>query len=70
MGDILKAIRSFPVSPSGGFGGLRPRHLKDLVSFTCGKAGKFLLKAMSFLVNIINLGNVQADVTVVFFGAS
>lgn len=36
--DVIRAIRSFPLSSSGGFGGLRPRHLKDLTSFTCGES--------------------------------
>lgn len=33
---VLKAIRSFPLISTCEVGALRPRHFKDLVSFTCG----------------------------------
>ncbi|XP_037044233.1 uncharacterized protein LOC119080104 [Bradysia coprophila] len=68
--DVLGAIRSFPLSSSGGIGGLRPRHLKDLVSFTCGDFGNRLLKAIASLTDVIKRGKVQQDVCKIFFGAS
>lgn len=53
-----------------GIGGLRPRHLKDLASFTCGKAASRLLKTIASLVDVVKYGKVQKDITRIFFGAS
>jgi len=66
----MRAIRSFPLSSSGGIGGLRPRHLKDLTSFTCGESGNRLLRAIASLVDVIKNGKVQKDISKIFFGAS
>jgi len=68
--DVIRAIRSFPLSSSGGIGGLRPRHLKDLTSFTCGESANRLLRAIASLLDLIKCGNVQKDVSKIFFGAS
>lgn len=68
--DVVKAIKSFPLSSSGGIGGLRPRHLKDLISFTCGESANRLLKAIASLVDKVKYGEVPKDIANIFFGAS
>lgn len=68
--DVIRGIRSFPLSSSGGIGGLRPRHLKDLTSFTCGESANRLLKAIASLVDVVKFGEVQKDIAKIFFGAS
>ena len=41
--DIVQAIRSFSNGSSGGQGGLRPQHLKNLVSASAERGGRELL---------------------------
>src|ERR1700744_3342507 len=65
--DVVRAIRNFPLSSSGGIGGLRPRHLKDLVSFTCGDSANRLSLS---LVDVIKGGKVRSEVAKILFGAS
>ncbi len=62
--NVIRAIRSFPLSSSGGIGGLRSRHLKDLILFTCGESANRLLKAIASLVDI---GRVQHALAKVLF---
>ena len=64
--NVTRAIRSFPLSLSGGIVGLRPRHLKDLISFTCGESAYRLLKATASLVDVVKFGKVQHDVAKIF----
>ena len=51
--DILRSIMSFPNGSAGGPDGLRPQHLKDLISTSAGAGGPVLLRALTDLVNII-----------------
>lgn len=68
--QVVNAIKHFPISSSGGIDGLRPRHLKDLISFSCGDASAKLITAMAKLVNIIRSGSVYDEILPVFYGAS
>jgi len=68
--NVTRAIRSFTLSSSKGIGGLRPRHLKDLTSFTCGHSANRLLKDIASLMDIIKGGKVQREVAKILFGAS
>ncbi len=46
--DVAKAIHSFPNGSAGGPDGLRPQHLKDLVSASAEGCGKELLAITTF----------------------
>ena len=68
--EVVEAIRDFPVSSSSGIDGLRPRHLKDLTSFTCGESANKLLKAIASFSDLAKSGKICKDVLSVFYGAS
>ncbi len=68
--QIVNAIKHFPISSSGGIDGMRPRHLKDLISFSCGDASRMLTSAIAKLINIIRSGEIFADIEHIFYGAS
>ena len=52
----MEGIRSFDNGSAGGIDGLRPQHLKDLISFTNGLLGENLLDALGSLTDIIPSG--------------
>lgn len=68
--DVINSIKHFPISSSGGIDGLRPRHLKDLISFSCGDASKRLTSAIAKLVNVIRAGKICSKLCPVFYGAA
>jgi len=68
--QVINSIRHFPISSSGGIDGLRPRHLKDLISFSCGDASTKLISATGKLVNLIRYGKICAEICPIFYGAS
>lgn len=68
-GDISDAIRSFPSGSSGGWEGLRPQHLKDLMIYELGETGKTLRKSFAELAVMVLSGSVPEEVRPVFFGA-
>lgn len=68
--NVTKAISSFHSSSSGGIDGLRPRHIKDLTSFSCGVAASKLKSSIVKLVDLIKYGNVPSDLVKLFYGAS
>ena len=68
--NVHEAIRSFPPGSAGGPDGLRPIHLKDLISASSGDAGLRLLSSITKLVNLILGGEVCAEAIPVLFGAS
>lgn len=68
--EVINSIKHFPISSSGGIDGLRPRHLKDLISFSCGDASKRLISAVSKLVNVIRAGTICSKLCPVFYGAA
>ena len=68
--DVSEGIKHFPLSSSGGIDGLRPRHLKDLISFTCGESASHLLKAIASLTDLIKAGKISQEMHSIFYGAS
>lgn len=68
--QVANAIRHFPISSSGGVDGLRPRHLKDLISFSSRDASAKLTSAIAALVNIIRSGKICSKLLPIFYGAS
>lgn len=67
---VINSIRHFPVSTSGGLDGLRPRHLKDLISFSCGDFSTKLIDSIAKLMNVIRRGKISPKVLPVFYGAT
>ena len=68
--EVVQAIRSFPNDSAGGPEGLRPQHLKDLVSATAEKPGKELLSALTSFINLVVSGKTPHETRSTFFGAS
>ena len=68
--DILRSIMSFPNGLAGGPDGLRPQHLKYLISTSAGAGGPVLLRALTDLVNIIMKGDTPSSISSFFFGVS
>ncbi|KAJ6644018.1 Monocarboxylate transporter 12 [Pseudolycoriella hygida] len=62
--------KHFPISSSGGIDGLRPRHLKDLISFTGGDSSTKLVTAMAKLVNMIRSGKIVQIIIPIFYSAA
>ena len=67
---VLQAIATFPNGSSGGIDGLRPQHLKDLLSSSSGDAGRKLLLAITNLCNFMLSGKVNAEICNILYGAS
>lgn len=70
ISEVTKAISSFQSSSAGGLDGLRPRHIKDLTSFSCGDAASKLKLSISKLVDLIKFGDVPSLLLKIFYGAS
>ena len=68
--EVLTAINSFPPGSSGGPDGLRPIHIKDMISRSAGDAGARLLSSITKFVNLVLRGSVCPQVLPVLFGAS
>ena len=68
--DITAAIGSFNSGSSAGLGGLRPAHLKYLISRSAGEVGVRLVTALTVLVNQVILGELPAVARPAFFGAT
>ena len=66
----MRSIVSFPNGSAGGPDGLRPQHLKSLISTSAGAGGPVLLRALTDLVNIIVKGDTPSSISPFFFGAS
>jgi hypothetical protein len=64
--DVAAAIRSFPAGSSGGPDGIRPQHLRDLISNK--ETGQSLVTALTGLMNILMKGQCPPSVTPVLFG--
>jgi len=62
--DVRKGIMSFPAGSSAGPDGLRPQHLKDLVS--CQERGPDLLTALTGFVNMVLSGRCFEEVAPFF----
>ena len=68
--DIEKAINSFPIGSAGGLDGLRPQHLKDMISKSNGETRVKLLRSIAALISVLLSGNVPESVCPWFYGAS
>ena len=67
---VKKAVMSFPSGSSGGPDGLRPLHLKDLMSISAGDGGIRLTSSLTALINVILRGETCPAALPVLFGAS
>ena len=54
--DIFAAIRSFPAGSAGDPDGLRPQHLKDLLTSRSGLGASLLQEALCRFVNFVIKG--------------
>ena len=70
IGDVLRAVRSFPSGSAGGPDGLRPQHLFDLTSASAGQDGEALLGALTSFTNLVLAGDTPIPARKIFWGAS
>ena len=68
--EIAHAISSFPNGSSGRPDGLRPQHLKDLISTSVERGGRELLRALTSFVNLVLDGKTPPSARPFFFGAT
>ena len=68
--DIRKGILSFHAGASAGPDGLRPGHLRSLVTHGSAEAGSRLLSALTDLVNVMLRGEVPQFAVPVIYGAN
>ena len=66
--DVKRAILSFPSGSAGGPDGLRPQHLKDLL--TLADTNDPLLEALTDFINLILEGRTPGEVRPILFGGS
>jgi len=64
--DVQKAIMSFPAGSAGGPDGLRPQHLKEVIS--CRESGQEILTDLTAFINLVLAGRCPKSVAPVFFG--
>ena len=67
--DVVKAIFSFPSGSAAGHDGLRPQHLKDLITKSVGDARFQLTNSLVKFVNLVVSGQVPSLVRPFFFHA-
>jgi hypothetical protein len=63
---VRSAVMSFPAGTAGGPDGLRPQHLKDMIS--CKEGGPKLLSALTAFTNVTLAGRCPAELLPIFFG--
>ncbi|KAL5468951.1 hypothetical protein EMCRGX_G030112 [Ephydatia muelleri] len=68
--EVVKAIQSFPCGSAGGPDGLRPQHLKDMISASANSGGEALIEALSSFISLILSGQTPIAIRPYFFGAS
>ena len=68
--DILASIQPFPAGSARGPDGLRPQHLKDLITSCFGLGANLLLQSMTDFVNFALRGDIPEHARLYFFGAS
>ena len=68
VAEVLEAIRSFPNGSSGGMDGVKPQHLKDLVS--SDDASNSLIPAITDFVNLLLAGSCPTEIRQYLFGGS
>lgn len=67
--EVRDAIFSFPVASSGGFDGLRPRHLRDMLTAAAGDEAP-LLQGLVELCSMVIRGQLPDFILPMFYGAS
>ena len=68
--EIVKAILSFPCGSAGGPDGLRPQHLKDMVSPRGDGAAGNLVRSLATFTALVLSGEVPVSIRPFFFGAN
>ena len=68
--EVARAVRSFPNGSAGGPDGLRPQHLKDLISVSAERGGRDFLSVLTNFTNIVVSGEIPQPVRSTFFGAT
>lgn len=68
--EVYKAIVSFPPGSSGGYTGVRPQHVKEMVNPVLGPAAEALLTEITTFVNNCLAGLIPDEIKPFFFGAS
>jgi len=66
--DVKAAIKTFPKGSAGGIDGLKPQHLKDLISDL--PTAEFLLMALTEFVNLLLAGICPVEVRPLLFGGN
>lgn len=67
--DVRKGIFSFVTGSFGGEDGIRPQHLKHLISRNNGEMGEQLLSSATKLSNLMLAGEVNKEFVPHFYGA-
>lgn len=68
--EVIEGVLAFPNGSSAGIDGIRPQHLKDLLSISNGDAARKLLTSLTKFCNFLLSGNVNSEVTNVLYGAT
>lgn len=68
--EVEKGIHSFASGSAAGIDGLRPQHLKDMISKVTGDAGRRLLTCSTDLCNLMLSGKVCKEIVEFFYGAT
>lgn len=68
-GMVQSSICSFANGSSAGTDGLRPQHLKDIISFSAGEAGQRALSAITKLCNFLLAGKLNDEIFELLYGA-
>lgn len=69
-GMVQSGICSFANGSSAGTDGLRPQHLKDIISLSAGAAGKRALESITKLCNFMLAGKLNEEICELLYGAS
>ena len=67
--QVQSAIKTMPPGSAAGLDGMRPMHLKQLISVEATEPGRRLLRSITNLVNLTLRGSVPEYVRDSFFGA-
>ena len=68
--EIISAITSFPNGSAGGVDGLKPQHLKDLITDSAGMVKDRLCEELAKLVTLMLNGKVLEEICPILYGAS
>ena len=68
--DVAQAVQSFPNGSAGGPDGLRPQHLKDMISPSANGGRQALLSALTPFIRLVLEGDTPTSIRPYFFGAN